>query len=259
METKKESPDLHEDVRNRKTTLPKARVEKKRREKRKAMQAKADAAPEPTGDAWRIICGDALTELRRVTARPRLIFADPPYNIGIDYGDGVDADRMADDEYLEWAEGWIRLCKSVVADDGSLWVLIGDEYAAEYCTILKRYFTIRSWIKWYEIFGVNCSYKFNRCSRHLFYCTANPKSFVFNADAVTRPSDRQAKYGDSRAAPGGKIWDDVWQIPRLVGTAKERIPDFPTQLPLALLAPIIADFRSPPNFLAGPPLFVTRS
>jgi DNA modification methylase len=124
--------------------------------------------------------------------------------------------------------------------DGSLWVMICDEYAGEFACLLKTLgVTIRNWIKWYETFGVNCTTKFNRCSRHIFYCVKNNKRFVFDPDGVTRASDRQTKYHDDRANEWGKIWDDVWNIPRLVGTAKERIPEFPTQLPKALLRPII--------------------
>jgi site-specific DNA-methyltransferase (adenine-specific) len=144
-------------------------------------------------------------------------------------------------------------CRRLLTPDGSFWVLIGDEYAAEFALMLKNLdLTIRSWVKWYETFGVNCSNNFNRCSRHLFYCVNDAKRFVFNADAVTRPSDRQAKYQDGRADPGGKLWDNVWQIPRLVGTAKERIPDFPTQLPLALLNPIVLCVSEPGDLVVDP-------
>jgi site-specific DNA-methyltransferase (adenine-specific) len=107
-------------------------------------------------------------------------------------------------------------------------------------------------VKWYETFGVNCANNFNRCSRHLFYCVKDAKRFTFNPEAVNRQSDRQTKYGDSRADPGGKIWDDVWEIPRLVGTAKERIPDFPTQLPLAILRPIIGCSSNPGDGVLDP-------
>jgi site-specific DNA-methyltransferase (adenine-specific) len=195
-----------------------------------------------------------LAELKRLPAHSaRLIFTDPPYNIGIDYGTGKKADLLGDDEYMEWVEAWLRDCKSLLTDDGSLLALIGDENAGEYCVTLKKLgFTLRAWIKWYETFGVNCANNFNRCSRHLFYCVVNPKRFVFNASAVNRPSDRQTKYGDSRANPGGKIWDDVWQIPRLVGTAKERVPEFPTQLPLELLLPIIGCASDPGDTVIDP-------
>jgi site-specific DNA-methyltransferase (adenine-specific) len=154
---------------------------------------------------------------------------------------------------MAWVGKWIGLCVRALTPDGSLWVLVGDEYAGEYGVALKAAgLTIRNWVKWYETFGVNCSDKFNRCSRHLFYCVKNPKKFVFNAAAVSRPSDRQTKYGDARADPGGKVWDDVWQIPRLVGTAKERLPDFPTQLPLALLTPVVLCASEPGDLVIDP-------
>ncbi len=67
-----------------------------------------------------------------------------------------------------------------------------------------------------------------------------------------RPSDRQTKYKDKRAVPGGKIWDDVWQIPRLTGTSKERIPDFPTQLPIELLRAIVGCSSEPGDLVVDP-------
>ncbi len=116
---------------------------------------------------------------------------------------------------------------------------------------MKQFFTVRNWIKWYETFGVNCTDKFNRCSRHLFYCVKNPKKFVFHPGPVTKQSDRQAM-GDKRANKAGKIWDDVWEIPRLVGTANERIGGFPTQLPLDLLRPIVKCSSDPGDLIVDP-------
>jgi site-specific DNA-methyltransferase (adenine-specific) len=196
---------------------------------------------------------DGLESVRDEHGPARLIFTDPPYNIGIDYGDGEKADLLSSQAYMKWVRQWFGLCWDCLTDDGSLWVMIGDEYAAEYCTELKATgFTVRSWIKWYETFGVNCSNKFNRTSRHIFYAVKDEKSFVFNPEPVTRPSDRQTKYGDSRASAGGKIWDDVWQIPRLTGTCSERIPDFPTQLPLALVEPIVLCASMPGDLVVDP-------
>jgi hypothetical protein len=115
-------------------------------------------------------------------------------------------------------------------------------------------FHVRDVVTWYETFGVNNSAgnKFNATSRRLLPAVKDPDRFVFHASAVTRPSDRQEKYDDRRASPGGKIWDDVWEIPRLVGTAKERLPGFPTQLPLALLRPIIACCSDPGALVIDP-------
>jgi site-specific DNA-methyltransferase (adenine-specific) len=237
-----QEPALYEKVRAGEMSVPKARQERARRQRqerrfRKFHELKVD--DEEGRACWEIVHGDALEELPRA-GRPRLIFADPPYNIGVDYGAGERADRRSPDDYLAWVAHWLDLCREALTSDGTLWVLISDEYAAEYALLLKKRFALRSWVKWYETFGVNCSGKFNRCSRHLFYCVKDPKNFAFNPEAVTRPSARQAKYNDGRANPEGKLWDDVWIIPRLVGTAAERLPEFPTQLPLALLEPIVA-------------------
>jgi site-specific DNA-methyltransferase (adenine-specific) len=235
--------------------LREIRSEKRRKELEQAAEA-AKASHSSDRPAWSLLNMDVLDGLEAVRDEhgpARLIFTDPPYNIGIDYGDGEKADLLTPQAYMKWVRQWFSLCWDCLTNDGSLWVMIGDEYAAEYCTELKATgFTVRSWIKWYETFGVNCSNKFNRTSRHIFYAVKDEKSFVFNPEPVTRPSDRQTKYGDSRAAAGGKIWDDVWQIPRLTGTCAERIPDFPTQLPLALVEPIVLCASMPGDLVVDP-------
>lgn len=203
---------------------------------------------------WQVLRGDCRMEMPKLEAGSvRLAFADPPYNQGIDYGDGAAADRLSDADFCLWSLEWMQAAVRLLTPDGSLWVLISDEYADHYGLLLRQAgLNRRAWIKWYETFGVNQAANFNRCSRHLFYCVKDPKHFVFNAEAVSRPSDRQTKYADPRANPDGKLWDNVWQIPRLVGTATERIPDFPTQLPLALLRPIIGCASDPGDLVLDP-------
>jgi site-specific DNA-methyltransferase (adenine-specific) len=236
--------------------LREIRSTKRRQELEEAAAKAAVERHESDRPKWSILNVDVLDGLESVRDEhgpARLIFTDPPYNIGIDYGDGEKADRLEDDEYMAWVANWLALCWECLTDDGSAWVMIGDEYAAEYAVAIKEAgFTIRSWIKWYETFGVNCSNKFNRTSRHIFYAVKDPARFVFNPEPFTRPSDRQTKYGDSRAAAGGKLWDDVWQIPRLTGTCAERIPDFPTQLPLALVEPVVLCASMPGDLVVDP-------
>jgi site-specific DNA-methyltransferase (adenine-specific) len=45
--------------------------------------------------------------------------------------------------------------------------------------------------------------------------------------------------GDKRANPDGRVPDDVWDFPRVVGNAKERRDWHPTQHPEALMRRII--------------------
>ncbi len=239
-------PKLAAEVLAGKVSLPCARRQIHRSHKRKALAKKAAAAPSLY--PWEIIIGDNLKVMPALPRRSiKLIFADPPYNQSIDYGDGEKADKLSPADYLKLTSQWMEECVDLLTPDGTMCVLISDEYAAEYAIMLgKMGLHRRSWIKWYESFGVNCNNNFNRCSRHLFYCVRDEKNFVFNAEAFNRKSDRQVKYGDKRANPKGKIWDNVWginpPIPPLVGNSAERMPDFNTQLPLALLTPIVAGF-----------------
>jgi DNA modification methylase len=238
-------------------TVAQARRAVERDEKREAMGRGAGEAPPVEGDRWRIIAGDCLEVLRSIApGSARLVFADPPYNEGIPYGDHYD-DDLPPQAYLEKAECWLWCCHQALTPDGSLWLLINHEWAWQLCGLaVELGFKLRQWITWFESFGVNCTGKFNRCSRALLWLVKDPRHFVFHGEAVTRPSDRQAKYGDRRANSEGKLWDDVWginpPIPRLTGSCAERLPDFPTQLPLALLLPIVACASDPGDLVIDP-------
>jgi site-specific DNA-methyltransferase (adenine-specific) len=207
---------------------------------------------------WDIRHCDCLEGLAGLPpAAVRLAFADPPYNLGVDYGEGANADRRSNEDYLAWCQDWMRAVARVLSDDGSFWVLIADEYADHFGLLLRQAgLHRRQWVIWYEAFGINCQQGFNRCSRHLFWMVKHPERFVFHDSAVLRPSDRQVKYADSRAQPGGKVWDSVWginpPIPRLVENARERLPGFPTQLPLTLLTAIVGCASEPGDLVLDP-------
>lgn len=251
-------PKLHAQVKNGSKTAVQAKAELRKAERLKSLETKAAAAKlESDQPSWTLIHADVMDGLSSVLehhSRPTLIFADPPYNIGVDYGGGKSDDRMPHGDYLHWFGTWLNSCFELLSPDGSLWVLINDEYAAEYNLALKRIgFTIRSWVIWYESFGVNCSRAFNRTHRHLFHAVKNSKRFTFNESAVSRPSDRQTKYKDKRAAEGGKILDDVWtDVPRLTGTCAERIPSFPTQLPVTLVRRVVECSSDPGDLVVDP-------
>jgi len=167
-----------------------------------------------------------------------LIFADPPFNIGIKYD--VHKDNMPYDEYFKWSERWIQEAFRLLKSNGSIYVAIGDEFAAEINIILKRTgFYFRNWIIWYYTFGQNQRRKFNRAHTHILYFTKDKNKFTFNDKDIRIPSARQLIYKDKRANPIGKIPDDVWNFPRVCGTFKERISNHPCQMPEDILELII--------------------
>ena len=107
--------------------------------------------------------GDCLDLLRKVASDSiPLAFADPPFNIGYAYD--TYNDRRTSNDYLEWSKQWMSEIHRILRPDGTFWLAIGDEYAAELKVIATRElgFTCRSWVVWYYTFGVNCQQKFNR-------------------------------------------------------------------------------------------------
>ncbi len=161
----------------------------------------------------RIVHGDCIKELRKLDSGcVDLAFADPPFNIGYEYDEYHD--KRSCDDYLDWSKRWIGEVVRVLKPEGTFWLAIGDEYAAELKVLCtgKLGLTCRSWVVWYYTFGVHCKSKFTRSHAHLFYFVKNAKRFTFNADAVRVPSARQLVYADRRANPKGRVPDDTWII-----------------------------------------------
>jgi DNA modification methylase len=201
-----------------------------------------------------ITTGDCIEHLGAMPpGSVNLVVADPPYNVGIDYGDGERADRLPDAAYIEWARQWINAAARVLAPDGAIWVICGQEYAGDHQVAMRDAgLHWRNTVTWVESFGVNCRRKFNRTSRPMFYATKHPRRFTFNVQALTTPSARQIKYGDKRANPAGKVLDDVWTISRVCGTFRERVAGVPTQLPLALVRRVVLGLTRPGDLVVDP-------
>lgn len=185
-----------------------------------------------------------------------LAFADPPFNIGYEYD--VYKDKLGRQQYLDWSRQWISAVHRVLKPNGTFWLAIGDEYAAELKLLSQEIgFTCRSWVIWYYTFGVNCKTKFTRSHAHLFYFLKDPESFTFNDMAIRVPSARMLVYGDKRADAKGRLPDDTWilrpqdipesfsasedtwYIPRVAGTFKERAGFHGCQMPEQLLGRIV--------------------
>jgi len=187
----------------------------------------------------KVYLGDCIEIMKKLPEKSvDLVFADPPFNIGIKYD--VHNDNMPYEEYYKWSEKWIGEAHRLLKNDGTIYIAIGDEFAAEINIILKRTgFYFRNWIVWYYTFGQNQRKKFNRAHTHILYFTKNKEQFTFNDKDIRIPSARQLIYKDKRANPIGKIPDDVWQFSRVCGTFKERIEKHPCQMPEDLLELII--------------------
>ena len=81
----------------------------------------------PPPEAWSgphgtLYHGDCLELLPTISDNTfDVVFADPPFNLGKDYGRGV-RDDLKDHEYLEWCRAWLAECVRVLVPGGALWL-----------------------------------------------------------------------------------------------------------------------------------------
>lgn len=213
----------------------------------------------PAGLLDRIHHGDCIEWMEQLPAGSiDLVFADPPFNIGYTYD--VYHDAKDYEEYLAWSRRWIGAVYRLLKSQGTFWLAIGDEFAAELKIESQRLgFHPRSWVVWYYTFGVNCKTKFSRSHAHLFHFVKDQSQFTFRKDELENriPSARMLVYGDTRSNPRGRLPDDTWILrpqdlddcfteeedtwyfPRVAGTFKERQGFHGCQMPEQLLGRII--------------------
>jgi site-specific DNA-methyltransferase (adenine-specific) len=74
-------------------------------------------------DSSLVIFNDCIETLKTMKEQSvDLIFADPPYNLGKDFGNGSDSwdDKT---EYLKWCYAWIDECFRVLKDNGTFYMM----------------------------------------------------------------------------------------------------------------------------------------
>lgn len=211
-----------------------------------------------------------------------LAFADPPFNIGYKYD--VYEDEMAAEDYLKWSGEWMRAVYRALKPDGTFWLAIGDDFAAELkIEAQKSGFHCRSWVIWYYTFGVNCKNKFTRSHTHLFHFVKDRENFTFRSEELENriPSARMLVYNDKRGNPNGRLPDDTWIIPpsnveetftlrpqdmaecflpnesdwyfpRVAGTFKERAGFHGCQMPEQLLGRIVRTCSNEEDLVLDP-------
>ncbi|MEX0583444.1 MAG: site-specific DNA-methyltransferase [Sneathiella sp.] len=182
----------------------------------------------------KLICGDATAEMAKMPAESvDLIVADPPYNLGKNYGNNIDLkDR---DAYREFTQDWVREAARILKPGGSLYCFMGIKFIARLYLMLEEEFglTPQGWITWHYTQGMGRKRGFS--PRHediLWFSKGNDA--CFNLDDVRVPQ----KYYRKRNNMAGANPGDVWQFSHVHYCAAERLPH-PTQKPEALLERVI--------------------
>jgi site-specific DNA-methyltransferase (adenine-specific) len=175
-----------------------------------------------------------------------LVFADPPFNWDVDYGKWQD--NLPRDAYLKFTYEWLDACLRVLAPNGSIWINIPDDTAAEVVMYLKKEKNLymMNWCIWHFRFGQCRNANFIVSKVHVLYFVKDPKNRIWKPNQILEPSDRATTYADSRTrrtkTPSLRVPLDVWYGKywgRIQGNNKERRVNHENQIPEIYMERII--------------------
>lgn len=204
--------------------------------------------------------GDAIQMLERLVeaGSVKLIFADPPYNIGKSFGEFRDK-WPSDMAYAEWCYQWLDICLRKLANDGSLYVMSSTQAMPYLDLWLRDRCSVQSRIVWhYDSSGVQAKRYFGSMYEPILFCVKDPKRYTFNADAIAVEARTGAvrKLIDYRKPEpttynSSKVPGNVWYFPR-VRYRMDEYEEHPTQKPEALLDRIIRASSNPDDLVLDP-------
>jgi len=210
-----------------------------------------------------IFIEDALNFLKKMPDKSvQLILIDPPYNLNLAVWDTFD-------NYMDWAKQWLSESERILSNNGNLVIFGGYQYQNEKTGDLleimhhlkhnSKLMFVNS-IVWYYKSGMGAHRFFSNRHEDIVWF-AKSKKYYFNLDSVRIPFDdstKKAYMKDKRLNPKsiekGKNPTNVWEIPRLNATSKERV-GHPTQKPIEVIRRIVRGLSYPNSlvldFFAG--------
>ena len=196
-------------------------------------------------DDFILIDGDCFEVLEIVKPKSiDLIFADPPYflsngGISCHAGKQVSVDKGKWDEgkdieeKIQFNRKWIRLCKNVLKDNGTIWIsgTLHNIYSIGVALELEGFSIINNitWEKPNPPPNLTCR------------CFAHSTETILWARKVLGKNKKGKHYFNyqlMKSINGGKQMKDVWRLP-LPKPSEKKFGKHPTQKPIVLLERII--------------------
>ncbi|NCU18808.1 adenine-specific DNA-methyltransferase, partial [Pallidibacillus pasinlerensis] len=194
-------------------------------------------------------CGDSIELLKKMKDKTvDLIFADPPYNIGKDFGKVKEKEAWkTKEDYIKWCKYWIDECFRVLKDDGTFYFMTATQFISYLDIYVQENYNVLSRIVWsYDSSGVQSKKIFGSLYEPILMVNKSPKAkYTFNYKDILVEAKTGAKRGliDYRKDPPQpyntkKVPGNVWEFPR-VRYKMEEYENHPTQKPEKLLERII--------------------
>lgn len=182
----------------------------------------------------KLICGDAISVMKTLPDDfVDLIIADPPYNLGKDYGNNKDL--KAWHEYHDFTREWLAEAVRVMKPTATIYAFMGVRFISTLFRLMEEDFglSFNGWITWHYTQGMGRKIGFSPRHEDILYFTKSDK-FTFNLDDVRVPQ----KYFRKRNNMTGANPGDVWQFSHVHYCSAER-EQHPTQKPEALMERMI--------------------
>lgn len=195
----------------------------------------------------KIIHGDSLEELKKISSNSiDLIVADPPYNLGKNYGN--DSDEKSFDDYLLFSKNWLLECDRVLKQSGTIYIFMGFRFISYLYNILSKDmgYEFGNWICWHYTQGIGKKKGFS--PRHddilMFH---KSKNFTFNLDDIRIPQKYYRARNNMRGANPG----DVWSFSH-VHYCNENRQNHPTQKPEGIIERIVLASSNKKDIILDP-------
>lgn len=169
-------------------------------------------------------CGDAIEIMSTFPEESvDLICADPPYNLGKDYGNTIDKKDWA--EYEKFTRQWIKEAVRILKHNGTIYVFMGVRFISSLYTMLENDFGLifNGWITWHYTQGMGRTKGFSPRHEDILYFVKG-RDYTFNLNDIRIPQ----KYYRQRNNMEGANPGDVWQFSHVHYCSKER-EEHPTQ------------------------------
>ena len=191
--------------------------------------------------------GDALSLMKDLdSCSVDLIIADPPYNLGKDYGNNHDL--LGFDDYLAFTQSWVDEANRVLKPTGTICIFMGVRFISYLYEILDRKagMFFNSWVVWHYTQGVGK--KRGLSPRHDDILVFNKSSkFTFNLDDIRIPQKYYRARNNMRGANPG----DVWNFSHVHYSNPNR-QNHPTQKPEGLIERLVLAFSDKDELILDP-------
>lgn len=192
-----------------------------------------------------LVLGDSFKELKKLKEKSvDMIFADPPYflsggGVSCHSGKQVSVNKaewdepLTPEEKLKFNRRWLRLCRRVLKDDGTIWIsgTFHNIYSIGVALELEGFSIINNitWQKPNPAPNLAC-----RCF------TNSTETILWARKQITekKKGHHYFNYELMKSLNGNKQMKDVWTLP-LPSKAEKKHGKHPTQKPLSVLERII--------------------